>query len=201
MSQLIFSGVATWSYNGRCSSEQRWKHCSDLCRTNFVGALTYLISLISLHVVGLTSHASFFMQLQMFFIRFTSGDCGENSILRLALFSNHANTAMALWQETLIVLLEHKWELLVPKHLLYWLQQISTNEVNVRILVDISINHYLSANARKLIHPQTITETFLRSRNRIASGFILYQLFLQHPSVPSLVCYINLHSSKSATKD
>ena len=53
-------------------------------------------ALISLHVAGLTSHASFFMQLQMFLIGFTSGDCGENSILRLALFLNHANTAMAL---------------------------------------------------------------------------------------------------------
>ena len=55
-------------------------------------------ALISLHVAGLTSHASVFMQLQMFIIGFKSGDCGGNSILRLALFSNHANTVMALWQ-------------------------------------------------------------------------------------------------------
>ena len=53
-------------------------------------------SLIYLHVVGLTSHVSVFMQLQMFLIGFTSGDCGENSILRLELFSKHANTAMTL---------------------------------------------------------------------------------------------------------
>ena len=46
------------------------------------------------------------------------------------------------------------------------------------------------------MHPQTITETFLRSRNRIASGFILYQLFLQHPSLPPLVFKINLLSSE-----
>ena len=53
-------------------------------------------ALISLHVVGLTSNVSVFMQLQMFLIGLPSGDCGENSILRLELFSNHANTAMAL---------------------------------------------------------------------------------------------------------
>ena len=53
-------------------------------------------ALIFLHVVGLTSHASFFMQLQMFMIGFISGDCGENSILHLALFLNHVNTAMAM---------------------------------------------------------------------------------------------------------
>ena len=50
----------------------------------------------SLRVVGLTSHMSFFMQLHMFSIGFTSGDCEGISILRLELFSNHANTAMAL---------------------------------------------------------------------------------------------------------
>ena len=71
----------------------------------------------------------------------------------------------------------------------------------MRLLVDISINHYQIANARKLMHPQTITETFLRSRNCIASGFILYQLFLQHPSLPPLVFKINLLSSESTTKD
>ena len=41
------------------------------------------------------------------------------------------------------------------------------------------------------MHPQTITEIF--QRNRIASGFKLYQLFLQHHSLPSLVCKINLN--------
>ena len=45
-------------------------------------------TLIILRVAGLTSYASVFMQLQIFFI--------GNSILRLALFSNHANTAIAL---------------------------------------------------------------------------------------------------------
>ena len=50
------------------------------------------------------------------------------------------------------------------------------------------------------MHPQTVTETFLRSRNRIASGFILYQLFPQHPSLPSSVCKMNLHTSESSTK-
>ena len=53
-------------------------------------------ALIPLHVVGLTARASFFIQLQMFFIGFTSGDCGENSILCLALFLSHVNTAMAM---------------------------------------------------------------------------------------------------------
>ena len=42
------------------------------------------------------------------------------------------------------------------------LQQISTHEVNVRILVDIPINHNQIANASKLMHPQTIAETCLR---------------------------------------
>ena len=57
--------------------------------------------LISLHLVRLTSHASFFIQLKMFLIEFTSGDCGGNSILRLTLFSSHTNTTMALWQGAL----------------------------------------------------------------------------------------------------
>ena len=52
-----------------------------------------------------------------------------------------------------IVQLEHKWTLLDTKNLLYWLQQIFTHEVNVRLLVDISINHSQIANARKLMHP------------------------------------------------
>ena len=53
-------------------------------------------AVISLHAVCLTSHTAFFMQLHMFLMGFTSGDCGGKSILRLALFLNHANTAMAL---------------------------------------------------------------------------------------------------------
>ena len=53
-------------------------------------------ALISLHVVGLISYSPFFMRLQMFLIGCTSRDRGGNSILRLALFSNNANTAMAL---------------------------------------------------------------------------------------------------------
>ena len=48
------------------------------------------------NAASISLHASFFMQLQMFLIGFISGDCGENSILRLALFLNHVNTAMAL---------------------------------------------------------------------------------------------------------
>ena len=40
-----------------------------------------------------------------------------------------------------IVLLEHKWVWLVPKHLLYWPQQISIYEVNVRMLVEIFIKN------------------------------------------------------------
>ena len=36
-----------------------------------------LTCLISSHVVGLTSHASFFIQLQMFSKRCTSGDSGD----------------------------------------------------------------------------------------------------------------------------
>ena len=53
---------------------------------------------ISLHVVGLISHVSFFMQPQMFLIGFTSGNCGGNNILCLKLFLSHAYIAMALWQ-------------------------------------------------------------------------------------------------------
>ena len=140
---------------------EKGKHCSDFAG-RFLSELLNNGALTSLHVVGLNSHASFFMQLQILLTWLTSGDCGGKSIL----FPNHANTAMALWKR-IIVLLEDKWVLLVPKHLLYWLQQISIHEVNVRILVDISINHYQSANTRKLF------ETFLRGRNRIASIFIL----------------------------
>ena len=51
-----------------------------------------------------------------------------------------------------------------------------------------------------LMHPQTITETCLRSRNRIASRFIYSYLF-QHFPRPSSVWKINLHSSESTTKD
>ena len=78
-----------------------------------------------------------FIQLQMFSIWFTSEDCGGHSILRLSLFSNHDNTTM----------LKHKWVLLVPKHLLYWLQQIFIYEVNVRMMVEIFIKDYQIANA------------------------------------------------------
>ena len=62
----------------------------------FAGRILNNRALISLHVVGLTTHVSFIMQLQMFLIVFTTGDCGGYSILRLALFSHHANTVMAL---------------------------------------------------------------------------------------------------------
>ena len=55
-------------------------------------------ALIASHVVNLISHASFFTQLQMFSIGFTSGDCEGHTILCLSLFSIHARTAMALWQ-------------------------------------------------------------------------------------------------------
>ena len=80
----------------------------------------------------------------------------------------------------------------VPKHLPYSLQQISTNEVNVRKLVDISINHYQSANVRKLMHLQTMTETLLRSRNHIVSGFILYQVNVYSPtSFTSIISVLN----------
>ena len=63
-------------------------------------------ALVYLHVVGLTSHASFFMQLQKFLIGFTYEDCVRNSILRLALFSNHGSVTRS------IVLLGHKCVLL-----------------------------------------------------------------------------------------
>ena len=146
VSKLIFSSVATWSYNDCCFSEQRGKHCSDLLDLLNNGAY------ISLHVVGLTSHASFFMQLQMFLPGFTFGDCRGNGILYLFEPCLHRHGSVA----RNIVLLEHKRVLFVPKHLLYWLQQISTHEVNVRKLVYISINHYQIATAKKLMHPQSI---------------------------------------------
>ena len=55
-------------------------------------------TLLSVHVLGLTSYVNFFFQPQIFSMRFTSGDCGGHL---LSLFSNHANTAMALWQREL----------------------------------------------------------------------------------------------------
>ena len=51
-------------------------------------------ALISSLVVGSTSSVSFSIQLQMFSLGFTSGDCGGNSILRLSLFSYHASIAL-----------------------------------------------------------------------------------------------------------
>ena len=81
----------------------------------------------------------------------------------------------------------------VPKHLFYSLQQISTNEVNVRILFDISINHYESANVRKLMHLQTMTETLLPSRNHTVSGFILYQVY-SPTSFTSIISVLNKHT-------
>ena len=58
-------------------------------------------ALISSHVISLTSRASFFIEPLMFSIGFRSSDCGGHSILRLSLFSNHADTAMALWEHCL----------------------------------------------------------------------------------------------------
>ena len=76
-----------------------------------------------------------------------------------------------------IVLLELKWVLIVPKHLLYRFQKIFIYEVNVRMLVEVLIKDYQLPTPWMLIHPQTITETLLRSRNRIACGFIPYPFF------------------------
>ena len=126
---------------------------------------------ISLHVVSLISHAS----------SCNSRCCWQDLHLETAdeisscvyhcfepCLHRHGSVARC------IVLLEHKWVLLIPEHLLYWLQQITNHEVNVKIQFDISFNHYQIANARMLMHPQTITGTIPRSRNRFASGFILY---------------------------
>ena len=73
----------------------------DLWSTNYVKTLNNA-ALIASHVVGSTSHASFFIQLQKFLIQFTSGDCGEHSSFCLSLFLNHANTAMTLWQRAFV---------------------------------------------------------------------------------------------------
>ena len=97
MSQVIFSRVATLSYNGGCSLEKD-ENTFQIFAGLVLSELLNNAVLISLHVVGLTSHVSFFMQLQLFLTRFTSGDGGGNIILCLSLFSNNANTAMALWQ-------------------------------------------------------------------------------------------------------
>ena len=43
--------------------------------------------------------------------------------------------------------LEHKWVLLIPKYLFYWLQQILIHEVNVRMLIEIFIKAYHIVNA------------------------------------------------------
>ena len=142
------------------------------------------------------------MQLQIFLTGFTSGDCGGNSISCLSLFLNHAYIAMAMWQGALSC-----WN----RNVCCWSLSICFTDSSkfppmrsiytYRIQVDISIYLYQIAKARKVMHPQTITKTFSRSRNRIASGFILYQLILQYPPLPSLVCKTNLLSSESTTKD
>ena len=166
MSQLIFSGLATWSFNGRCFSEQKGKHYSDLCRTNLSELLNN--GAFMFYMCPFSCNPRCFWQDSHLESAEEIAYCVYHCFWTI--LHRHGSVARS------IVLLEHKGVFLVPKHLFYWCQQISTDEVNVRILVDISINHYQIANARKLMHPQTITGTFLRSRNRIASGFILYQL-------------------------
>ena len=96
-----------------------------------------------------------------------------------------------------IVQLEHKWVLLVPKNLLYWLKPFFIHEGNVRMLVVIS----KLPTPLMLMHSQTIKETLLRSRNHIASGFILYPIILRHFSRPSSVCKVKFHPSESTPEE
>ena len=191
VSQLIFSWVATWSYEQRGNTV-----------LNFAGRIPSELlnnaALLFLHVVGLTSHSSFFVRLQIFLTGLTSGDCRGNSILRLALFSSHVNTAMALWQGALSC-----WN---TNGCCWCLDICCTESSNFPPMRCKNTGWHFhqplpKCQRKKADASQTITGTLLRSRNRIASGFILYQFFLQHPPLPSLVCKINLHSSESTTID
>ena len=58
--------------------------------------LPNISALVSSHVIGLTSRASFFIRLQMFSIEFPSGDCGGYNILRLSLFSKHGSVTRSI---------------------------------------------------------------------------------------------------------
>ena len=129
MSQLIFSKVATWSYNDVCSPEQSQINCSDLAG------------------------------------------------------------------------LEHKWVLVVPKHLLYWLQQISIHEVNVRMLVDIFIKDYQIANVMDADASSNHNRNVSTYPKSHCVWIHALSIFLQHLPRPSSVWTMNLHSSESTTKD
>ena len=134
MSQLLFSRIATLSYNGGCSSEQRRKYCSDLCRTNFVKTSEkycfncFTCGWFDLSCVLFHPTPDFFDTIHIWRLRRTQN---RVSIIVLEPCQHrHGFVAKS------IVLLEHKWVLLVPKHLFYWLLQISFYEVNVRMPVD-----------------------------------------------------------------
>ena len=151
-------------------------------------------ALISSHVVGSTSHASFFIQLQMFSIRFTSGDCEDIASCVNHCFQirqhHHGSVAKS------IILLEHKWVLLVPMYLLYWFQQIFIHGVNVRMLLEFSSKTTKLQAPWMLMHPQTIAETFARSLNYIASQFILYPF-----SLTSFTSMISLKNKRTLSRE
>ena len=77
---------------------------------------------------------------------------------------------------------------------------MSVAGVNVRMLAEIFIKDYQNAKAMADAS-SNITETFLRSRNRIASGFILYPIFSNILHVHHHSEKNTLHSSESTTKD
>ena len=146
-----------------------------LGRIIIMSELLNTAALIYSHVVGLTSPLSFLIQLQSF-IRLTSGDWGGHRILRLSLFSNHVNTTMALWQRTLSYLNINEccWSLNIcstgsrkfPSMGSMWECWLRFSSKTTKL-----------PKPWMLMYPQTITETFLSSRNSSASGFILYPFF------------------------
>ena len=90
--------------------------------------------------------------------------------------------------------------MIAPKHLLYWPQQIFIYQVNVRILIEISIEDYQFANAMNS-HASSNHKRNVSSQPKSHCIWIHTPFFLQHPSHPSSVCKIHLHSSESTTKD
>ena len=151
---------------------------------------------IASHVIGLISHVSISIQLQMFSIRFTFGDCRGYSILCLSLFSNHANTVMALWQRTLSYWNTNGccWSSNICS---FGSSQFSCMRSIWECWLRFSSKTTKLTTPWMLMHPRTKAETCLRSRNYIASGFILYPFSsnIFHPII------LHLHASESTTMD
>ena len=145
-------------------------------------------ALISSHVDCMLSHASFFVQLQMFLKGFTSADCKGHSIVCLSVFPNHVNTAMAMWQRALSY-----WNTNGCCWSLNICSTGSSKFSSMRWIRECRLRFYSKTTKLPatwmLMHPQTIAVTCLRSRNRIASRFILY-------AFSSNILHVHLQSEK-----